>query len=370
MPLPIIDLAGSALEQGRAHGEALRDRIHANVAVYFERLEREAMLPRDETRRRAQLYLDAIRAQSPDYALGMTGVAEGSGCALVDVAMLNVRYELLYYQFGVGGANAAEMVAEPDGCTAFALLPSRTANAHLWIGQNWDWIPEARGAVVRATDPDGTKTLAFTEAGIIGGKIGLSSRGIGLCINGMTSTRDDWSTLRKPFHVRCYEILRAPDFASAVRVVTDEPRACTTNFLIAQTQQRVVDLETAPDTINALRCGASEMLVHTNNFLDPEALGVEEAPNPRRPYSVGRCDRMSELLEATPKPVTLDALKSMLTDHVRWPFGICRHRAPDEPPQKHYVTVTSVIMDLDAGQMTLTDGPPCESEWQTAALTP
>jgi isopenicillin-N N-acyltransferase-like protein len=369
MALPVVELAGDSAQRGRAHGEALRDRIRDNVAIYYERLGREAALGKDEARDRARLYLRRIEGKNPGYADEMRGVAEGAGLDPVDVAMLNVRYELLYYQFGVGGANnSARPVPEPDGCTAFAVLPGQTDSGHLWIGQNWDWIPEARGAVLRKTEPDGTRTLAFTEAGIVGAKIGLSSRGIGLCLNGMTTTEDDWSSLRTPVHVRCDEILRARSFEDAVAVVTGEPRACTTNFLIAATPNQVADLETAPTVCNRLTPGPSETLVHTNNFLDPDSLGITEAPNPRRRFSVGRCDRMAELLAAAPRPLTVPMIQQMLKDHLRWPYGICRHRAPDEPPERHYTTVTSVIMDLEDKQMWITDGPPCESEWAMLRL--
>jgi hypothetical protein len=60
--------------------------------------------------------------------------------------------------------------------------------------------PEVRGALLHTIEPDGMKTLGFTEAGIFGAKIGLNSAGIGLVINGMTTTDDDWSRLSLPFH--------------------------------------------------------------------------------------------------------------------------------------------------------------------------
>ena len=93
------------------------------------------------------------------------------------------------------------------------------------------------------------------------------------------STDDDWSTLAKPFHVRCYEILRSRDFDSAVSVVTSETRACSTNFLIAQTPDKVVDIEAAPDKLRLLGCEGG-CLVHTNNFTDPEEIGVTEPIEP------------------------------------------------------------------------------------------
>ena len=84
----------------------------------------------------------------------------------------------------------------------------------------------------------------------------------------MMSTKDDWSTLARPFHVRCYEILRSRDFDAAVSVVTSENRACSTNFLIAQTPDKVVDIEAAPGKMRLLECEGG-CLVHTNNFTDP-----------------------------------------------------------------------------------------------------
>ena len=46
-------------------------------------------------------------------------------------------------------------------------------------------------------DAPATWTLAFTEAGIFGGKIGLNSAGLGLAINGITTVDDDWAPARR-----------------------------------------------------------------------------------------------------------------------------------------------------------------------------
>ena len=362
MTLPIVHLTGTAYEQGVQHGQALKARIAHNLDVYFARFERETGLARPEVLDRARRYAKAIEGQNADYFDGMRGVADGSGFAPDDIAALQVRYEILYYQFGKNAQSE-----DVDGCTAFAILPEASANGHLLIGQNWDWIPQVQGAVLHTTDPDGLETLAFTEAGIVGGKIGLSSVGIGLAINGMTSTDDDWSTLAKPFHVRCYEILRARDFDAAVAVVTGESRACSTNFLIAQTPNKVVDIEAAPDKLRMLACERG-LLTHTNNFTDPAEIGVAEPPNPKRHFSVGRRSRLGELLGAREKVAVTD-IEADLRDHLRHPYGICRHAAEGlEPPEHHYITVTSVIMDLDAKTLRLTDGVPCENEYQTVTL--
>jgi isopenicillin-N N-acyltransferase-like protein len=366
MSLPVIRLTGTPHQQGVAHGRILRERIAHNLQIYFERFEREVNLSRPEVLTQAGRYATAIEAQNADYFAGMRGVAEGSGFSFGEIAALNVRYEILYYQFGKNAL--AEQAGEPpvDGCTAFAVLPGASDSGHLLMGQNWDWIPEVLGAVLRTTEPDGFETLAFTEAGIVGAKIGLNSARVGLAINGMTTTDDDWSRLARPVHVRCYEVLRARRFDSAAQVITGESRACSTNFLIAQAPDRVVDIEAAPDRARLLSC-QDGCLVHTNHFMDPAGLGIEEPPNPRRPYSCFRLGRLRQLL-LSKSPISVEDIQGYLQDHQEYPFGVCRHENPADPPEQRYITVTGVVMDLDTRTLHLTDGPPCQGPYQTVSL--
>ena len=363
MSLPYVTLTGTPLEQGRQHGAQLKDRVAANIAVYFDRFLRETLLQREQVHEIAAQYATHIEHQSPAYFAGMQGVAEGGGFEFLDIVALNVRYEILYYQFG---KMAMAREAQADGCTLFALLPEATTEGHLIIGQNWDWIPEVQGAVLHTHEPDGLQTLAFTESGIVGAKLGFNSKGIGLAINGITTTDDDWTRFNKPAHVRFYEILRQRDFNDAVSVITNEPRACSTNFLIAQPPGFVLDIEAAPDTEGMLM-PVDGVLTHANHFVNPEALGLTEPPNPRRIYSRRREARLAELLLAA-KPTTLAKIQTALRDTLDDPFGLCRHRNLAEPPEQHYVTVTSAVMDLDAKVLHLTDGPPDQSDYQTFSL--
>ncbi len=363
MSLPVVHLTGTPYEQGLQHGEVLKGRIGHNLRVYFERFEREVRLSPPEALSWARRYAAAIEAQNTDYFTAMRGVADGSGFSFEEIAALNVRYEILYYQFG---KNALQDSVDVDGCTAFAVLPEASAGGHLLLGQNWDWIPQVQGAVLHTSDGDGFETLGFTEAGIVGAKIGLNRAGIGLCINGMTTTDDDWSRLARPVHVRCYEVLRARTFEEAVQVIIGEARACSTNFLIAQTPDKVTDIEAAPDKANLIGC-EDGCLVHTNHFLDPVGTGIEEPPNPRRPHSCHRLDRLRELL-LSHSPITEEDITAYLRDHQEHPSSVCRHENPDDPPEQHYITVTSVLMDLHTRTLRLTDGPPCRNEYQTVSL--
>ncbi|MFN3649893.1 MAG: C45 family autoproteolytic acyltransferase/hydrolase [Armatimonadota bacterium] len=360
MSLPVLQLTGSPYQQGLAHGEALRDRIARNIEVYLARFQSEVGVSPDEVRERARAYRRVIAESNGDYAEGLRGVIEGSGLDADFVTALNVRYELLYDRWT---RNAME---EGDGCTAFAIAPEAAENGHLWLGQNWDWIPDVQGAVLHSTDPDGMRSLSFTQAGIVGGKIGLNSEGLGLGINGLLSTEDDWSRLRKPFHVRCYEILRKRALDDAVRVVTEPARSCSTNFLLGQAPDRILDLETAPERLSRLEAEEG-VLVHANHFVDPERTGVEQPPNPRRHFSEKRHCRLGALLRAA-RPLTLEKIQAALRDHDQYPNAICRHPDPTLAPAERSLTVTSVVMDLSERRMWITDLQPCEHPYQELRL--
>jgi len=349
--IPTIDLSGTPYEQGVQHGKALHEAIRHNLVLYFERFAGEAKLAREEVRRRAEQYAAVLPAINADYAAGVQGIADGSGCDFLDIVALNVRYEILYAQLS---ANAMA-----DGCTAVALHPSITDNGHLYLAQNWDWFPDTRGALLRVSGVAGWETVAFTEAGIFGGKIGLNRFGLGLVINGLNSVTDDWSRLLKPFHVRCYEILRQPTFADAQAIVQAANHSCSANFLIAQAPDQILDVEAAPNAQHMVAC-TNGCVVHTNHFVEPESAGIQEPPE-ERIHSNHRYGRMRALLEGK-RPFAHTDLQLFMQDHDGYPHAICQHIDPDEPMHEQYITVTSIIMDLTALTMSITDGQPCTNE--------
>ncbi|HEX5692811.1 MAG TPA: C45 family peptidase [Roseiflexaceae bacterium] len=358
MTLPLIHLSGSPYEQGSQHGEALREQIAHNLDLYFARFAGEVGLDRAEVLGRARRYLAALQTNSSDFYAGLLGLAAGSGFPLDELAALNVRYEILYYQFG---ANAMA-----DGCTAFAIERDASANGHVLLGQNWDWIPGVQGALLQTNEPGGLQTLSFTEAGIFGGKIGLNSAGVGLAVNGLTSTSDNWARLSAPFHARCSAVLRAGDFDRAIAAATHAQRACTSNFLIAHASGQIADVEAAPDTARLIEA-ENGCLVHTNHLLDPDALGVAEPPSDLRPGSCQRYERMSALLERH-RPATIADLQAALADHDGQPKAICRHVDPNRGPAEQYVTVVAAIMDLETRSLSISDGPPCTQAFDTYRL--
>ena len=360
--LPLIYLTGTPYQQGRQHAEVLREQIAHNLEVYFDCFEHEGKLTRSEVLQRAKQYGEAIATQNSHYYSAMVGVAAGAERTLAEIVALNIRYEILYYQ---NLEQHQDRRQKPDGCTAFAVAPQISVNGHLLLGDNWDWISRVLGAVLHTTEADGLRTLAFTEAGVVGGKIGLNSAGLGLAINGITSIHDDWKRLEKPFHVRCYEILRQRTFEDAMAVVTESNRACSANFLIAQTPDHIINIEAAPDVAYCTGV-ANNYLVHSNHFVSPKGAAHEPKTEDHH-SSCHRYDRLHELL-GSQIPITMAAIAGYLRDHTNHPEAICYHGEPVSPPEEEYSTVTSIIMDLNEQVMYLTDGLPCQNEYEAYEL--
>ena len=354
--LPIIELRGSPYDQGLTHGRALRERVKVNRDTYFDRFLREGGLEAKEVLLRSGAYWARVLSDSPDYASGVAGIAEGAGLPLLEVAALNLRYELLYHQF--------TQTALADGCTLFALSPERMENGHLVVGQNWDWIPQVQGAILDVReDGDAPDQLRFTEAGIFGGKIGLNAAGVGLVLNGLTSTDDDWSRMTTPFHVRCWEILRQHSLDAAVSIVVDEDRPCSTHYLIAQAPDGVAGLEVAPRVHLRLEPEVG-VYAHANHFRDENAIGVAMPPSPYRHGSVLREARCKTLLSEHQGKLTIPEVLDYMRDHQDRPNSVCRHPDPERGEANAYETVTSAVMDLNTLELWISDGPPCENDYQ------
>jgi len=301
----------------------------------------------------------------------MEGVALGSKTKLLEIAALNVRYELMYSQFAKAGLKPLPL---SDGCTAFGAMPEATVRHHVLLAQNWDWIPQVEGLFLKMRPEIGPQVLCFTEAGVVGGKIGLNSEGIGLAINGLVSNKDNWERLRKPFHVRCWEILNSRSLREALGKITGGERSCSANFLVGQQKKlgsgRLVDMESAPQSTLTLS-PENGVLSHTNHFSNPDKLGVKQILDEERRSTLHRYRRINQLL--TPirggkEKLSMTRAEALLKDHDGRPESVCRHPNSAFPEDERYQTVVSVVMDLYTSQLKATMGSPCENSYQILHL--
>ena len=369
--LPVLTLKGSPRQIGYNHGKKARPEIEHILEVYFRRFKSETELSHNVALSRTAKFLEVINKVSPEYAETMKGVAAGSSQEILDITALNVRYELMYSQFSKIGLKP---MPKTFGCTAFAVLPPAVDNGHLIMAQNWDWIPEVKGLFLKVRNENGPDTLSFTEAGVVGGKIGLNSEGVGLLINGIVSSKDDWARLKKPFHVRCWEILRSKTLGRAVKAIAQGERNCSANFILGQQKTlelgRVVDIESAPEAVCELGPDRGA-IAHTNHFSNPRVLGVKQVLDEERLSTLQRYRRIQKLLDGTVRAgqrLDLKKAQNMLRDHFGRPESVCRHSNLKLPEYERYETVVSVVMDLYSRKLWATVGSPCSTIYQSISL--
>ena len=101
-------------------------------------------------------------------------------------------------------------------------------------------------------------------------------------------------------------------------------------------------------------------LAHANHFLWPD-----------RPFKdLGRIDgedslRRQSIAEAALRQrADVETLAGVLRDHEGHPSSVCAHEEDGLPPEDDYVTVASLIMRPDAGELLLTRGNPCEADYE------
>ncbi|GAB3228102.1 C45 family autoproteolytic acyltransferase/hydolase [Glycomyces halotolerans] len=362
--LPLLHLQGSPHRQGVQHGRQLKTQIAANIEVYRSRMITSG-LTEEGLVERSQRFLGQFTREDAAYRAIMDGIAEGSGQQILDIAMLNARYELLYSAWSEFGKPTAESIR--GECTSFGGSDGVFEGGGTQIGQNWDWFTGVEGALLQWRSGD-TTVLAFTEAGVAGAKIGLNSAGVGLCVNGLGASADDWKLDSVPFHLRTWRILQSPNLRQAVGHAVAPRPACSANFFVGSAAEGVATVETSPVGSRVIYQTGDEPLVHANHFRDPEALGVHQSwLESGRISTFHRCDRMEALLHKQ-APVSVERLHAAMRDHDGGPLAICRHPVETDPVELRTHTALAVRLELDARRFDYTWGPPCESEFVTVSL--
>lgn len=370
--LKILELGADPRQRGIIHGREMGAEIRQNIATYLKRFEaggaeKSAVLAQSDA------WAEFIARDNPEYAEEMAGIAAGADLSLTEIALLNARYELAYCVFG-SEAQSLNIASdrEQEGCTSFGLLPEVTATGHTIIGQNWDWLEKVQGRVlilrVRRSSETGMGKpdfVGFTEAGIVGCKMGVNAAGIGLCVNGLVTKRDGANGFRKPFHVRCREILDAWTFDKALLPVVQTDRCCSTNFLIGHAEGEIIDIEATPDYCSYIY-PENGLLTHANHLVRETRIASEFERI--APHSLYRAPRLERLLRRSIGHIDFDTVHSLLSDHFSAPASICRHADQSLPEPKRVISVSAAAIDLNARTLYVTDGPPCQSAFQRVPL--
>ncbi|MEI6114919.1 MAG: C45 family peptidase [Burkholderiales bacterium] len=356
--MPCLTVGEDPFERGVAHGRAFAADVSHNLDTYLQRFGASG-LSIDEAFDEALRWQKAMESQNAEYTEEMRGIAAGSGQTQAAIALLNARYEIAFMIFGKDARRQEAATGETDGCTTFGLLSDVTADGHTWLGQNWDWLEgvHQRTLVLRITRKNKPSLVCLTEAGIVGGKMGVNECGIGLVENGLASSLDGVNPYQKPFHMRCREVFDAERFDAALAPIVSTRRTCSANFVIGGAQGEIVDCETSPNHVTYLHPTAG-IVTHSNHFLGS---GHGESQMEKvGPSTLFRAARMRRLLERGDGKIDVARMVTAMSDHFSAPHALCRHPDPGQASAKRTMTTGAVLIDLESRVMHVADGPPCE----------
>jgi isopenicillin-N N-acyltransferase-like protein len=364
---PHVRVTGSAEQRGRQYGEQARDRVQRSVSAYRDVFASMVGWDWPTVRREAARFEGPIAAFNPSYLAEMRGIAEGAGIGFTDVLAINVRTEVM---FAAKARQAASAGRRPAECSSFAVAPAPGQPGATLVGQNWDWLPHSAETVVvlEARQDDGPDFVTVVEAGLLA-KTGMNAAGLGLVTNALV-TADDLGEPGLPYHVLLRAILDCENVSDAITSLQAGFRSSSANYLLAHRDGVAIDVEGSPGDFarlyflypEAAHPGGEPILLHTNHFLADRFAGKDVSVWVM-PDSPVRLQRLRAGAQAAAE-LSLATFRGLLSDHANYPSGVCCHPDPRMAPEDQGMTVTSVLMDLRAGRMWVSDGNPCTAPYR------
>lgn len=351
--LPIIHVQGSHIELGRQIGEASRSQVLQNienarqmVADAYDHLQ----LSWEGAQIQSRKYMPFAEERFPQYVEEMVGIAEGANALVDDIFALNAMEAVT--------TDALHLTK----CTSMAVNQQRTANGHVILAHNEDWLPEdeAEVFIIHARPDDEPPFLAMTYGGLLP-NIGINAYGIAQCCDTVYSTD---SRIGIPRIVVSRAVLAAATPGEAIRRTLISHRAAGYNHLIAHESGELYNVEVSSRRF-ALHYGTEGYLTHTNHFLSTEMRTIENEPDELINTRV-RYFRAMRLLQQTPEH-TIKTMQAIQQDHVNFPDSICNHAIEGDPLDREK-TITALIMDLTSRQIHASWGTPCENAYTTYQL--
>jgi isopenicillin-N N-acyltransferase-like protein len=344
---PEVEVAGSPRDMGRQLGEAAADEIRGFTEMALESVQKTVRISRQRALQVATQSLALAQQYDDQVVEELRGIAEVTGVSLEDLMLLQVRNQLRDEPAG--------------GCTSFSVAAGASQERRAIVGQNWDNDPQLDPFTMVVTRrPTGEPAMmCVTQVGLVA-YIGLNDAGLGACLNTLPAPSRDVGV---PHYFTLRGIYKTESLAAAVEAVERAQRAIPANIMLA-TPQGPANLEVTCDQVYVLQ--DHHQLTHTNHCLHPELVDVN-SQFPELIESGPRKDRIDQLFQQADTNPGIREMKQYLADHDGYPKSICRH--PNEHPENGFwTTVFSVIVDVDAGQLHVSRGNPCECDYEVYQL--
>lgn len=352
-PIPVFSVSGSHREVGQQIGESARKQVQnsiENARRFIEEAQDALQLDWKGAQIQSRKYLPFAQEHYPRYVEEMIGIADGAGVAFEDIAVINAMEAVT--------SDALHL----EKCTSFAVNETRTADGHVLIAHNEDWLPwdEEDVYLIQAKPDNEPAFLAMTYGGLLP-NIGLNAAGLAQCCDSVYP-RD--SRIGIPRIIVSRAVLGASTISQAIRHMLVPQRAAGYNHLFVHESGEMYNVEVSARQF-AILPSTDGTLVHTNHYLDPQMKTVEYEPDELVSTRI-RYHRAQRLLLEDTKH-TMKSLQMIQKDHVNHPDSICNHD-DDSGLQDRQKTINSMVMDLTTRTIHVAWGNPCINVYHTYYL--
>jgi isopenicillin-N N-acyltransferase-like protein len=353
-PPPLIRISGAHREMGRQIGEVCRKQVTHSVESARQLLAESYVqleLTWEGARIHAHKYLPFAQAHYPQYVQEMIGIAEGANVSFDEVVVVNTIEAL------------TDDALQLTHCTSFAVNDDHTANGHVLLAHNEDWVPEDENDVfiVHATPKNECPFLAMSY-GCLLPNVGFNAYGIAqLCDS--VYPNDSGIGIQRIVVARA--VLASERLDKAIHYMLTAQRAAGYNHLLAHESGELYSVEVSARHF-AILYGEEGYIVHTNHYLAPAMQKIERKPEDLIDSRV-RYFRALRLVKREDKH-NIEGLQAILRDHVNYSNSICNHSVDASDPLDRGKTINSMVIDLTAREMHITWGNPCENPSHTYHL--
>ena len=353
-PPPLVEVSGTHHEMGCQIGEARREQVRhsiENAHLLIDQSYDSLELTWKGAQIQARKYLPFAEERYPQYIEEMQGIAAGANVSFDDVVTLNAM-------------EAVTMDAlHLTRCTSFAVNEEHTADGHVLLAHNEDWVPEDENDVyvVSAKPKDEPPFLAMTYGGLLP-NVGFNAYGIAQLID---SVYPNDSRIGIPRLVVARAVLAARRISGAIGRTLISHRAAGYNHLLAHESGELYSVEVSARRFDILH-GTDGFMVHTNHYFSRIMKEIENDPEELISSRV-RYFRANRLLRQN-STHTIKTLQAIQKDHVNLPNSICNHNIAGIDPLDREGTISALVIDLTAREMHIAWGNPCQNSYHTYHL--
>jgi isopenicillin-N N-acyltransferase-like protein len=354
VPIPLVRVKGSHRQIGQQIGEAFRQQVKHSLENAHQMIDNsynDLELTWEGAKIQAKKYMPFAQELFPRYVDEMLGIAEGAGVEFDDIAVLNAMEAVT--------TDALHLTK----CTSFAVNGEMTADGHVMVAHNEDWLPEDEDDVylVHAEPEDEPPFLAMTYGGLIP-NIGFNAYGIAQCCD---SVYPNDSRIGVPRVVVSRAVLACKTPSDAIRRALTPRRAAGYNHLIAHESGELYNVEVSARNFG-IQYAEENFLVHTNHYLSQNMMQVESDSDDLIHTRV-RYFRALRLLKSSTMH-TIRTLQDIQRDHINQPSSICNHEDRDMDRLDREKTINAMVIDLTARVMHIAWGNPCTNQYHTYYL--